>query len=156
MAYDFRKLAEAEALTEVPEGTSVLAEVGGAIKRIPGGGLGGSGGAGGYVMKPALEELTPISASGTLVLEISTNYDDLLKTLEKGGSGSVAIPYALLSPSAPETMFLYVSIMGWMYTSEEDYAAGYGEVAGLVVFGSIMGELPVIMQFTNGTYVPNL
>lgn len=41
MSYEFKKLSEVEALTKVPEGATVLAEVGGAIKRIPGEGLGG-------------------------------------------------------------------------------------------------------------------
>lgn len=43
MAYEFMSLAEVEALPEVPENATVLAEVGGSIKRIPGEGLGGSG-----------------------------------------------------------------------------------------------------------------
>ena len=42
MAYEFKKLSELEALDAVPEGASVLAEVGGEIKRVPGEGLGGS------------------------------------------------------------------------------------------------------------------
>ena len=41
MAYEFMSLAEVEALPEVPENATVLAEVGGSIKRIPGNGLGG-------------------------------------------------------------------------------------------------------------------
>ena len=41
MAYEFMSLAEVEALSEVPENATVLAEVGGSIKRIPGEGLGG-------------------------------------------------------------------------------------------------------------------
>lgn len=44
MAYEFQKLSEVEALSEVPEGASVLAEVNGDIKRVPGAGLGGNGG----------------------------------------------------------------------------------------------------------------
>ena len=43
MAYEFMSLAEVEALSEVPENATVLAEVDGSIKRIPGKGLGGSG-----------------------------------------------------------------------------------------------------------------
>ena len=43
MAYEFKKLSEVEVLSEVPEGASVLAEVNGDIKRVPGSGLGGSG-----------------------------------------------------------------------------------------------------------------
>lgn len=41
MAYEFMSLAEVEALPEVPENATVLAEVDGSIKRIPGEGLGG-------------------------------------------------------------------------------------------------------------------
>lgn len=43
MAYEFKRLADVEALSEVPENATVLAEVNGAIKRVPGNGLGGSG-----------------------------------------------------------------------------------------------------------------
>lgn len=43
MNYEFTKLSEVEALNEVPENATVLAEVDGAIKRIPGSGLGGAG-----------------------------------------------------------------------------------------------------------------
>ena len=43
MAYEFKKLAEVEAMAEVPKGASVLAEVNGAIKGVPGDGLGGGG-----------------------------------------------------------------------------------------------------------------
>lgn len=44
MSYEFKKLSEVEALTEVPEGAKVLAEANGQIVRVPGSGLGGSGG----------------------------------------------------------------------------------------------------------------
>lgn len=47
MSYEFKKLSEVEALTEVPEGAKVLAEANGQIVRVPGSGLGGSGGSGG-------------------------------------------------------------------------------------------------------------
>lgn len=44
MSYEFKKLSEVEALTEVPDGAKVIAEVNGQIRRVPGSGLGGSGG----------------------------------------------------------------------------------------------------------------
>lgn len=44
MSYEFKKLSEVEAMTDVPEGAKVLAEVNGQIRRVPGSGLGGSGG----------------------------------------------------------------------------------------------------------------
>lgn len=42
MSYEFKTLGSVEALTEVPENANVLVEVDGAIKRAPGGALGGS------------------------------------------------------------------------------------------------------------------
>ena len=43
MTYTFKKLGEVEALTEVPEGANALIEINGAVKRVPGSGLGGRG-----------------------------------------------------------------------------------------------------------------
>lgn len=43
MMYDFQKLADVELLEEVPEGASAFVEVDGAVKRVPGSGLGGGG-----------------------------------------------------------------------------------------------------------------
>lgn len=44
MAYEFKKLSEVEALTEVPENANALIEVDGIIKKVPGNGLGGATG----------------------------------------------------------------------------------------------------------------
>lgn len=44
MAYEFKRLADVEALSEVPENATVLAEVDGSIKRVPSGGSGGGAG----------------------------------------------------------------------------------------------------------------
>lgn len=41
MSYEFTKLADVPALEEVPEGANALIEVDGAIRRVPGDGLGG-------------------------------------------------------------------------------------------------------------------
>ena len=43
MAYDFQKLADVELLEEVPDGASAFVAVDGAVKRVPGSGLGGGG-----------------------------------------------------------------------------------------------------------------
>lgn len=42
MAYEFKKLSDVEVLDEVPENANALVEVDGAIKRVPGNGLGGN------------------------------------------------------------------------------------------------------------------
>lgn len=44
MAFEFKRLADVETLSEVPENATVLSEVNGAIKRIPSVGLGGGSG----------------------------------------------------------------------------------------------------------------
>ena len=44
MNYEFKKLGEVEALSEVPENANALIEVDGSIKRVPGSGLGGATG----------------------------------------------------------------------------------------------------------------
>lgn len=54
MAYTFKKLGEVEALTEVPEGANALIEINGAVKRVPGSGLGGG-------IKTAIIKLDPSS-----------------------------------------------------------------------------------------------
>lgn len=46
--YEFKKLSDVTLLDSVPSGATVLAEVDGAIRRVPGDGLGGSGGSCGY------------------------------------------------------------------------------------------------------------
>lgn len=66
MSYEFKKLSEVEALTEVPEGATVLAEVGGAIKRIPGEGLGGGGGVGLIVETTNPYDMSTATANMTL------------------------------------------------------------------------------------------
>lgn len=42
MAYNFAKLADAELLESVPENANAFVEIEGAVKRVPGSGLGGS------------------------------------------------------------------------------------------------------------------
>ena len=51
MAYEFKTLGSVEALTEVPENANALVEVDGAIKRVPGGALGGNGGAWDFMIR---------------------------------------------------------------------------------------------------------
>lgn len=54
MSYEFKKLSEVQALTEVPEGAKVLAEANGQIVRVPGSGLGGNTGIKTAIIKDSL------------------------------------------------------------------------------------------------------
>lgn len=69
MAFEFKRLADVEALSEVPENATVLAEVDGSIKRVPGNGLGGSGNGIVLVMDPP-----PATDAGPMAL-VSTDPD---------------------------------------------------------------------------------
>lgn len=73
MAYEFQKLSEVEVLTEVPEGASVLAEVNGDIKRVPGDGLGGNSGKTLIITATVEEALPSLTESGSSSPLITAN-----------------------------------------------------------------------------------
>lgn len=81
MAYEFKKLSEVEALDAVPEGASVLAEVGGAIKRVPGEGLGGSASI--PVFDLSAMGLPNIPADGTQV-SVECDVTEMQEAMAKG------------------------------------------------------------------------
>ena len=71
MSYEFKRLSQVEALTKVPDGAKVLAEANGQIVRVPGSGLGGSGGGANdvYTVKQIIEytgEGEKLTVEGTL------------------------------------------------------------------------------------------
>lgn len=79
---DFTKLSEVEALEEVPEGASVLAEVNGVIKRVPGEGLGGA--AAGPVFsistaEPASLATLATEATPEYTIECSMTFDEIIE-----------------------------------------------------------------------------
>ena len=61
---EFKRLADVEALTEIPEGANAFVEVDGEIKRVPGEGLGGAGGFKTAVIKSDIYDEALASMSG--------------------------------------------------------------------------------------------
>ena len=61
---EFKRLADVEALTEIPEGANAFVEVDGEIKRVPGEGLGGAGGFKTAVIKSDIYDEALASYSG--------------------------------------------------------------------------------------------
>lgn len=88
MAYEFQKLSEVEALTEVPEGANALIEVNGDIKRVPGSGLGGATGIKTAIIKDSnydnavAEMLNPAPAPSEALAPLIT-YECLNMTFEE-------------------------------------------------------------------------
>ena len=104
MAYEFKRLADVEALREVPENATVLAEVNGSIKRVPGNGLGGSGN--GIVIVMEDPNASPRSSGNvTPVYTFTANMDfaDAIAAFRNHEITSVVV-YGLnsvMNPSAP-------------------------------------------------------
>ena len=71
MSYEFKKLSEVEALTEVPEGAKVLAEANGQIVRVPGSGLGGGTGS----------DVQPFVARGGSSGLVNSTYDEVVQAI---------------------------------------------------------------------------
>ena len=110
---EFKKLADVEALTEIPEGANAFVEVDGEIKRVPGEGLGGAGGVKTAVIK-------------------SDMYDEFLAYLSGANGGRVAASpepvYSCINMTFEEGLELINSIDNaeaiWVY---EDGSVKYSE-----------------------------
>ena len=110
MAYEFKRLADVEALSEVPENATVLAEVNGSIKRVPGNGLGGSGNGNGIVIvmdDPNASPRTLAAGPVTPVYTFKANMDfaDAIAAFRNHEITSVVV-YGLnsvMSPSSPNS-----------------------------------------------------
>lgn len=88
---EFRRLSEVEQLTEVPENATVLAEVNGTIKRIPGEGLGGAAGIPTAIIKDNYYDMavsgvsTMVSSDPEQVYEcVNMTFEEAWAILESG------------------------------------------------------------------------
>lgn len=93
MSYEFKKLSEVQALTEVPEGAKVLAEANGQIVRVPGSGLGGSTcGAGLFRINATMENKNSITSDKT--------YEEIKDAINSG-----FLPYVVLYTTGKTYLF---------------------------------------------------
>ena len=100
MAYEFKKIAEVEALDKVPDGANALIEVNGEVKRVPGSGLGGSGGIATAIIKSsdydnAVAGVSTYAMSGHVVTYscINMTYDAARQILTSGQPLAVMMMY---------------------------------------------------------------
>lgn len=82
MAYEFKRLGEVEALSEVPENANALIEVDGDIKRVPGSGLGGNTGIKTAIIKDS-EYDSCIAAISTMASVAPITYECTNMTFEE-------------------------------------------------------------------------
>lgn len=129
MAYEFKSLADVEILAEVPEGASVLAEVNGAIKRVPGEGLGGAAGIKTIIIK-------------------DSQYDNVINGILNPRAG-LALEYSCINMTFEEA---YQALMNGeplaclFMTSMPEVPAG-AHISGDVLFGDINGYFAIMPEY---------
>lgn len=130
MAYEFMKLSDVEVVETPTETANALIEENGVIKKAPKSAVGGKPNV--YVLELTEEELssTPIICN--------TNYDEVLKTLEEGGTVIVKTPSFEEAPSA------YIKPVWWAFQNGE---------LGMTM---IMFDKPIVIVMPNGTLTPSL
>lgn len=128
MSYEFTKLADVPALEEVPEGANALIEVDGAIRRVPGDGLGGGGG-----IPTAIIRLNTDSASDASIASLA----DLT-----GGTATVAAGDSARSSGGATT--IYTAACDNMTRAEAEAILLAGEMLDAkLVISVAMGEQTV-------------
>ena len=140
MSENVEFISAAELPTTDAEEIDVLCVENGELKRKPAANLGGNGG--GFMLKPALDELVPIDGSPTVTCTV--DYDELAKALEKGVACSILFPAETMGPVP-----MVLSITGWTYAPDE------GEFTVFTLDPS-GGVGMWVLIFPNGTYVPSL
>ena len=129
MSYEFKKLSEVEALTEVPDGAKVLAEANGQIVRVPGRGLGGGG------IKTAIIK--------------SSNYDQALHGVQSYIEPEPEITYSCINMTFEEA---YDALANGEPMTAHLMLVGDGVVntTGIVSFvGTIFNNVPCIIIIEN-------
>lgn len=106
--YDFQKLADVELLEEVPEGASAFVEVDGAVKRVPGSGLGG-GGVATAILRSSADAEGQNAESGIAVQNAESTYTQIPVTCD---NMTYAQALAVLQAGEPLAVMLYSGAEG--------------------------------------------
>ena len=113
MAYEFKTLGSVEALTEIPENANALVEVDGAIKRVPGGALGGSAGGSGDWDAVIVDNSGALYYNGLSSIDVSSlqfakgSLNDLYNMMMNGQSPKVCL-YGLVNLSYGGTQYVQI------------------------------------------------
>ena len=125
MAYEFKRLSEVEALTEVPEGANALIEIDGVVKRVPGSGLGGATGIKTAIIKDSGYDNALAGVMATDAVEPSFTYECINMTFDEA--------YQTMASGEP------LSIFG-MFTDNNTPI----NVRGITMFGGTMMGVPCL------------
>lgn len=129
MAYDFKRLSDVEALTEVPENANALIEVDGIIKKVPGSGLGGATGIKTAIIKDSEYDACISTFSTMSSAAPSVTFECINMTFDEA--------YNAMANGEPLTVF-------GMFSGE-----GAANLYGTTVFvGAALGEPCIWINFT--------
>lgn len=138
MNYEFKKLGEVEALSEVPENATVLAEVDGSIKRVPSNGLGG--GSGNTLVITSSDFVDAVSGISTFIAVPTTTYtanmtfdeafaafyegkigNGIIYSISENGEPSRLTIIALIDASSQfgVSCLVIISMLGTLYWTED-------------------------------------
>ena len=141
---DFKKLGEVATVEEILDTDTVLVARDGQIYRADKSKVGG--GAGGYLLEPADEEVVTDSGSDDGELFITTKIDDMLLALEAGSPVSIRVDGKVLGIEGATVTLIPGVLMTGAPLEEEGLA--------LMAMSFFMAGM-VIIGFTNGGPVPS-
>lgn len=120
MNYEFKKLGEVEALTEIPENANALVEVGGAIKRVPAGALAGVGGRFTFNGTITSEPKEQNGSTMTFDVTFDKEYSEVEKAWNDGQSVFCVIDMGLLSDGEEHAgYFAYLPVITYNINTNE-------------------------------------
>lgn len=137
MAYEFKKLGEVEALDEVPENANALVEVDGAIKRVPGSGLGGAAGIKTAIIKTSDYDDALAGVQTTASAEIT--YSCINMTFEEA--------YATMAAGEPLAVMVMMNAEGAMCIPGIVAFAGTALGYEALMVGAYFGSSMVMAQY---------
>ena len=143
---DFKKLGEVETVEEILDTDTVLVARDGKIYRADKSKVGG--GAGGYLLEPADEEIVKDSDSKDLFY-ITSKIDDMLKAMEAGATVTIKMDGKHIGDDmAGATMYICMMCAGTGGTLST-------EMPGVALIAYVLAGGLVAIYFTNGGPVPS-
>lgn len=144
---DFKKLGEVATVEEILDTDTVLVARDGQIYRADKNKVGG--GAGGYLLEPADEEITKASDSGGAIF-ITSQINDMLKAIEAGATVTIKMDGKHFEESMAGVVVRTSLIAALSGGSIETQLPGIA-LMGFAILGGDVGQI----FFTNGGPVPS-
>lgn len=150
MSYEFKKLSEVEALTEVPEGAKVIAEVNGEIRRVPAATEGG--GTGSEIPKPLTYDYMP-QGYPSKAYENATLIEEQSVAMQDFGPQRVGSVDATFDIQEGESYTVYLDGVEYTSVAKNDGGSVYigNETYGPFLIGIENGKTVIVTTSTSSS-----